>query len=133
MTGDGILPLMIRLPGFEDQRVEFSNIEILPAKHFLGETRLEELPARETGEHVPNSLGMSEIRRERVDRLEAAVADVGRSLQTVDEDLVHVWRASNLEVYTEPFDDVPDVRFGLVRDEAVVQEEGERLQPELVK
>ena len=74
---------------------------------------------------IPRSRG--DVRGQGVDRLEAAVADVREPLQAVDEDLVHMRRASPVVIHAEGVHEPPDIGLGSFRDETVVEGEGERL------
>ena len=57
----------------------------------------------------------------KIDRLEAAVADVRVALQAVDEDLVHARSGDEPVIDAEGIHGAPDVRLGTVGDEPVVE------------
>ena len=87
-------------------------------EELLGEARLEELPAREPGHDVPDPAFPRRAGGERVDRLEATVADVREALEAVDEDLVHVRRAAEHVIDAEALHDALDVRLRLIGDDS---------------
>ena len=66
---------------------------------------------------------MREIGGQGIDGLETAIADVGKALEAVDKDLVHVWRTIHDEVYVQRVHDPADVGLCLIRDEAIIQRE----------
>ncbi len=80
---------MVGAASLEDVRIDLIGGHGQFREQLGGKARLEELAARQSGDDERNPPVVRFRHRQRVDRLEAALADVGVPLETVDEDLVH--------------------------------------------
>ena len=92
---------------------------------------LEELAARQAGDDHGDAELVRPGDRQGVDRLVAAVAHVGVAVEAVAEDLVHDVAGHELVVDPEFGDRPPTVLLGPLRDESVVERDGEDAGPEL--
>ena len=133
MTRDRILPPVVGFARLEHEVVQLGDVEILTLEDLFGQARLEKLTTRQSRHDVADAFLGGEVRGQRVDRLKAAIADVGEALEAVDKDLVHVWCTTHDELEAQRVHDPTDVGLGFVRDEAVVQGEDERRQPEVAE
>ena len=80
---------MIELARRQHRRVHLRGTASAVTEHLLGQTRLEHLSPRQAGDDDRDPQLLGPLQAERVDRLEAAVADVREPKQAVTEDLVH--------------------------------------------
>ena len=94
MARNSVLAPVVFLARFQDEGIELVGAEILALEDVGGQARLEELPARQSGDDVADLFLLREVHCQGVDRLEAAVAHVGEAFQAVDEDIVHVRRGT---------------------------------------
>ncbi|TIT53203.1 MAG: hypothetical protein E5W72_07580 [Mesorhizobium sp.] len=92
---------MILLARLGDERVQTGRIVVVPLEDLLGQARLKELAAGQPRHDVSDPSFAGDVCGQGVDRLEATVADVREPFQAVDEDLVHMRRASPVVIHAE--------------------------------
>ena len=127
---DRVVDVVIGLARLHDPRVDTVGVELAGGER-VGETRLEELAAREARHDRADAPRAGEAHAERVDGLEAAVADVRVPPQAVGEDRVHVGRLRHVELDPEVGAGGARVLERRLGDVAVVQREDERAHAEL--
>ncbi len=87
--GDRIIDLVVGLPGLQHILVDLVDVVDSVVVH-VGQPGFEQLPPGQTGDDVADTVLLGQVHTEGVDRLEAAVADVGEPVEAVSENLVHV-------------------------------------------
>ena len=117
----GVFHPVVGLARLENEAVDLAHVDRRPVEQLRGEARLEQLAARQPGHDQRDALVARGLEPQGVDRLEAAVADVGVALQAVDEDGVHARRGHEAVLDAQGLGDPSDVGLGLVRQEAVVE------------
>ena len=125
---DTRLAAVVRLARLEHRRVDTFRIVDVRREDVAGQPGLEELAARQAGDDVADPPFARDVHAERVDRLEAAVADVREARQAVAEDRVHCGRAAPVVSTPRAATSRPMLALALPRV-AVVERKRERQQP----
>jgi hypothetical protein len=122
---------MVRASRCDHRCIDGIGIEPVLTELRRDQAGLEELAPRQPGHDERCAEFDGAVRSQRVDRLEAAVADVAVPFERVAEDRCHRLGGGELVVDAERGNAPADVLLGPVGDEPVVEREGVDVEPHL--
>ena len=126
-----IVNTVIFLPRSQHDGVNCVGVDVGIGKQFFGQPCFKQLTTRQTGHDKRNLTLLGSLHAERVNRLEATLANVGMTSQAVGKDLLHCWGRSIHVIDIERLDQAIDIGFCSVGDVSIVQRKGEYLQAHL--